>query len=64
MLASGTMPEERNNPSTRLSRLSATNVVASLSGLKVVRLRLIAQEAVEKVYLAVDDVPQRRDILP
>jgi len=44
--------------------LSATNVVASLSGLKVVRLRLIAQEAVEKVYLAVDDVPQRRDILP
>ncbi len=58
------MPEERNNPSTRLSRLSATNVVASLSGLKVVRLRLIAQEAVEKVYLAVDDVPQRRDILP
>jgi hypothetical protein len=43
------MPEERNNPSTRRSRWSETNVSASSSGLKVVRLRLIAQEV--KQYL-------------
>ncbi len=37
------MPEERNRPSTRLLRCSEIKVVASSSGLKVVRLRLIAQ---------------------
>jgi hypothetical protein len=47
--ASGTMPEERNRPSTRFSRWSEINVVASSSGLKVVRLRLIAHEV--KQYL-------------
>src|SRR5688500_10405526 len=49
VLASATMPEERNSPSTRFSRWSETNVLASSSGLKVVRLRLIAQEV--KQYL-------------
>ena len=41
--ASGTMPEERKRPSARFVCVSEMKVVASSSGLKVVRLRLIAQ---------------------
>jgi hypothetical protein len=47
--ASGTIPEERNSPSARFCWFSEMNVVASSSGLKVVRLRRMAHEV--KQYL-------------
>jgi hypothetical protein len=42
--ASGTIPEDKNSPSTRALRFNFKKVVASSSGLNVVRWRRIAQD--------------------